>query len=232
MPADALPTFNNTAIESCIHNIPNLSEHFILGNDDMLFTDYVYREEFFHNDCRTKIYLNRHKFNRKKAHKKGNYHIILDRMQNLVAEKYGKNIFHAPHHCFDSYRKSIYNHCIEDMQAEWNHTAHNRFRNNSDMHRSYIGYYMIATGKGKLHKVGRYDRFKGFGSKIKAFFSGKYGSYSRCIPITTPNFDKVLNRYNPLMICLNDGENATDDDRKRMVEFLQSLFPQKSSFEK
>lgn len=34
------------------------------------------------------------------------------------------------------------------------------------------------------------------------------------------------------MICMNDGENATDNDRKRMVEFLQSLFPCKSSFEK
>ena len=59
MPADALPTFNSTAIESCIHNIPNLSEHFILGNDDMLFTDYACREDFFHNDGRINIYLNR-----------------------------------------------------------------------------------------------------------------------------------------------------------------------------
>lgn len=232
LPADALPTFSATAIESCISNIPGLSEYFILGNDDLMFTAPVTQTDFFTENGLPIVHLRKAAFNKRKAHKKGNYHIILDRMQNLVAEKYGKNIFHAPHHCFDSYRKSIYNHCIEDMQAEWNHTVHNRFRNNSDMHRSYIGYYMIATGKGKLHKVGRYDLFKSFGSRIKAFFCGQYGSYSRCIPITTPNFDKVLNRYNPLMICLNDGENATDNDRKRMVEFLQSLFPEKSSFEK
>ena len=44
--------------------------------------------------------------------------------------------------------------------------------------------------------------------------------------------NSVLKKYNPLMICMNDGENATDNDRRRMVEFLQSLFPGKSSFEK
>ena len=232
MPADALPTFNSTAIESCIHNIPNLSEHFILGNDDMLFTDYVCREDFFHNDGRTKIYLNGHKFNRKKAHKKGNYAIKLARMQNLIESLFGVSMKYAPHHCFDAYTKSIYKEGASIMRNQWNETAYSRFRNNSDMHRSYIGYYMIATGKGKLHKVGRYDRFKGFGSKIKAFFCGKYGSYSRCIPVETANYNSVLKKYNPFMICMNDGENATDNDRKRMVEFLQSLFPGKSSFEK
>jgi hypothetical protein len=31
---------------------------------------------------------------------------------------------------------------------------------------------------------------------------------------------------------MNDGEGATESDRRRMVEFLSNLFPEKSQFEK
>lgn len=232
MPLDALPTFNSTAIESCIHNIPNLSEHFILGNDDMMFTDYVNKSDFFHHDGKTKIYLNGHKFNKEKARQKGNYAVKLARMQTLIESIYGKKIEYAPHHCFDAYRKSLFKDGAGTMNSEWNRTAYSRFRNDSDMHRSFIGYYMIATGKASMEKVGRYNRIYGLLNRLKALCSGKFATFSRCIPVETKDYHYVLKKYNPLMICMNDGENATDDDRKRMVEFLQSLFPQKSSFEK
>ena len=38
LPEEALPIFSSSAIESCIYRIPGLSEHFILGNDDTMFT--------------------------------------------------------------------------------------------------------------------------------------------------------------------------------------------------
>ena len=47
IPADALPTFNATAIEMCIPNIPGLSEHFILMNDDMFFNKKVSPSFFY-----------------------------------------------------------------------------------------------------------------------------------------------------------------------------------------
>ena len=47
MPADALPSFNASAIESCIRNIPDLSEHFVYFNDDMFLTSPVCKEDFF-----------------------------------------------------------------------------------------------------------------------------------------------------------------------------------------
>lgn len=34
---DALPTYNSHAVESQLHNIPGLSEHFLYSNDDMFF---------------------------------------------------------------------------------------------------------------------------------------------------------------------------------------------------
>ena len=37
LPPEVLPTFNASAIETAICNIPGLSEHFLFANDDMFF---------------------------------------------------------------------------------------------------------------------------------------------------------------------------------------------------
>ena len=50
LPEDALPTFNASAIETAIHKIPNLSEHFLFANDDMFFGNYVDKSFFFSSD--------------------------------------------------------------------------------------------------------------------------------------------------------------------------------------
>lgn len=212
LPANALPTFNSTAIENSICNIDELSEYFFLGNDDMFFTGNIGAEDLFSEDGRPVVRLNSHRFNKRKAKRKGNYAIKIDRMQNLIAEEYGKKIQYAPHHCFDLYSKSIIRECIASCHTqEWSKTSYSRFRNDSDMHRSYIGYYMIATGRAIMKKA---------------------SSYSRCIPVNTKDYNYVLKKYKPLMVCMNDGEGTTNSDRRRMVEFMKSLFPQKSSFEK
>ena len=46
---NCLPTFNSHAIETSIQNIPNLSEHFIYLNDDVLITNKVEPYHFFNN---------------------------------------------------------------------------------------------------------------------------------------------------------------------------------------
>lgn len=49
MPADALPTFNSSAIEIGINHIPNLAEHFVFFNDDVFLTAPITPEYFFKN---------------------------------------------------------------------------------------------------------------------------------------------------------------------------------------
>ena len=34
------------------------------------------------------------------------------------------------------------------------------------------------------------------------------------------------------MICVNDNQNTTENQRRRLVPFLEHLFPEPSSFEK
>lgn len=47
IPGQFLPTFNSTTIEMFLWNIPNLSEHFIYANDDMLPTGELKPSDFF-----------------------------------------------------------------------------------------------------------------------------------------------------------------------------------------
>ncbi len=49
MPADALPTFNSSAIEVGIHNIQGLADHFVYFNDDVFLTAPITPEFFFQN---------------------------------------------------------------------------------------------------------------------------------------------------------------------------------------
>src|SRR5690606_2330888 len=47
LPASALPTFNSQAIETALHRIPDLAEHFVYVNDDVLLGRPLTKEHFF-----------------------------------------------------------------------------------------------------------------------------------------------------------------------------------------
>lgn len=51
-----LPTFSSRAIESALHRIPGLAEHFVAFNDDVFLTRRVSHEDFF-GDKGARIYL-------------------------------------------------------------------------------------------------------------------------------------------------------------------------------
>jgi hypothetical protein len=52
-----LPVFNSHSIETLLHRIPDLSEHFIYANDDCFFGNYVQPTDFFTPDGKFKIFL-------------------------------------------------------------------------------------------------------------------------------------------------------------------------------
>ena len=230
LPTDALPVFNSQAIESCIYKIKGLSEHFILGNDDTLFVKPTTPTLFFKEDGTPIVRLMR--FNRAKALRRGNYHRTIRRMQDMIESDFGKKIYLAPHHNFDTYLRSDFEYCVNNLHAEeWKATAHHRFRDDSDLGRAYINYYMIATGHATMRKVGRYNNIEGIFNKIKASLTNRFANDSRCINNYSRNYPAQMRKYNPIMICVNDSERATAEDGQRMAKFLQELFPEKCGFE-
>jgi hypothetical protein len=54
-----LPTFNSHAIETCLHRIPGLAEHFLYLNDDMLLGRPVRPDNFFHPNGLGKFFWSR-----------------------------------------------------------------------------------------------------------------------------------------------------------------------------
>ena len=49
MPNSALPVFNSNAIEAGIYKISDLSEKFVLFNDDVIVTDYIRSSYYYEN---------------------------------------------------------------------------------------------------------------------------------------------------------------------------------------
>lgn len=229
---EALPVFNSHAIESRIYKIPGLSEHFILGNDDTLFAQPVTPHHFFTPEGAPIVRLKGSKFNRRKAAKRCNYNRVLLRMQDIAYEKWNKKIYHAPHHNFDAYRISDFEACVELMPEEWHATSYSRFRNDNDLQRCLVSYYVVATRRGVLRKVDRYNNVDGIIATIKSLITGRYAADSRCIPVQNIDFHKVIDKYNPLMLCMNDGEYTTDTARSNMVKLLNEMYPTKCKYEK
>jgi hypothetical protein len=54
-----LPTFNSHAIESCLHRIDGLSDHYLYLNDDVFFGRRVTPSIFFHKSGLTRFFLSR-----------------------------------------------------------------------------------------------------------------------------------------------------------------------------
>ncbi|MDE6137894.1 MAG: hypothetical protein K2F57_00320 [Candidatus Gastranaerophilales bacterium] len=216
MPANALPCFNSEAIETRIPYIPDLSEFFILANDDNFFWNTVEEEFFFTQDrkpiCRMSSKIKNKKYNNL-------YGRNIAHSYNIFKNKYPKNnIPYFPHHNIDTYRKSYFLACINEFQKDFDYTTIQPFRKENSIQRIIIQYYMIANNFAELKIIKKpwYNPFAQLESK-----------YIKC------KKQKLKNIINDSckILCINDAEKTTEQDRIFMQEILHKKFPQKSQFE-
>ena len=220
MPEICLPCFNSSVIEYFLYKIPDLSEHFLYANDDMFFNANVAPDFFFKKDgfpiVRLKKYLFEkiiYQFRTLLKKKPGQYRQKIANANSLVKKKFGKNFSGLPHHCIDSYKKSDYRQAVENVFVEEvEKSLDSRMRKAGDFHRSALSYYALAIGHGHLKYAG--------------------GQESKRISAHKADFMEQLFRYQPKLFCLNDSQRVKDEDRERIVPFLEKLFPKKSAFEK
>lgn len=217
---ESIPCFNSVIIEHRLHLIPGLSEYFLYANDDMFLNKEVSFNDFFTKDLKPIVRLNRrffrkfwvnHRLNSKK-HPLDNYNLTIHRAASLVKNKLGRYIGHKPHHNIDSFKKSDYEETYRLFKSEIESTFNNHLRSDSDIQRAIYVFTVILQGKAKMKLVNDKTSF-------------------RCHIEKAHYFDDI-EKKNPLFFCLNDSQFATDDDRKRVSEFLEKKFPEKSQFEK
>ena len=220
MPPECLPCFNSTVIHHCLHNIPSLSEHFLLADDDMYLNRPVQPGTFFAEDALPIVRLSRRIFRRSYYFLKTKVlrqplHNYLQQIHNsalLVERRYGIYYTGKPHHNVDAYLKSTYQYTRELFDKEISATLRNHVRSSNDLQRSLYSY--VALAEKRAHKV----------------YVNQHTSFR--LGIHKEKHYRRFKKYNPVFFCVNDSQYACDDDRKRAVAFLKEMFPNKSSFEK
>ena len=226
IPADALPTFNSLAIESCIHNIPNLSELFLCANDDTFFADYVTPEFFFKKDGYPICRLKRNRKNLSDLYSK-----LLVNASNLIEQSFGKKYSEIPHHSIDAYKKSTWEACQKCFSKNIRQVIYSKFRNEENCERVLYTYYALATKQGHYKKVSKIDSELPLYTKFINFILKKYKQDSICITIDDKRIREKYYKLKPSLCCFNDKQTATDTDRERVIQFYNELFPSKSEFE-
>ncbi|MCD7709804.1 MAG: Stealth CR1 domain-containing protein [Porphyromonadaceae bacterium] len=219
LPEICRPCFNSSVIEHFIYRIPDLSEYFLYGNDDMLLNQKVTPEMFFDKDSLPVVRLNRKYFRRLYFFLKGrvlhplkNHNKTVLTAARLVKRRYGVFYTGKIHHNIDAYRRSFLKETREMFDREISVTLTNHMRADSDIERCLYSYAFLAQKRARLQYVTQRTSFK-------------FNIHDR------KNYAK-FERYNPVFFCMNDSQYATNEDRERTIEYLSRLFPDKSQFEK
>lgn len=229
MPASALPTFSSPAIEWCVDKIPGLSEHFLLANDDTFVACEVSPDFFFNSKGQPIVRLKKWTSSKRRV---SLYLKTVAKAQNLIQRDFGAYIKYIPHHNIDAYRKSDFKACKEHFAEEVEATVHRHLRHEDDLQRVAILYYALANDRGQLKIMGRYNKEMELSQKVKYALRGIYHYDTRCISLgEKKGLQYYINRYNPILFCVNDNEKASAVDRMAAREFLERLYPNKSSFE-
>ena len=234
-----LPVFSANPIESNIHRIPGLSEHFVFFNDDMYLTAPVSPDDFFseeglprYNTALSPIIPERYgtgnfqindmeiitsHFTRNEILKNGYFFDPKQGLKNIVKSLLYKNSkficgfweSHLPYPLLKSTMELVW----EKEKDILEKTSASRFRNPSDTNVWLFKYWQIASGQ---YAVGN--------PKLGGLFS---------LDNANPDFWNLLNSGKYQIMCINDGFNIQDEE-KVIVDFVKEmdqLFPEKSSFE-
>ncbi|KGH58623.1 hypothetical protein X284_08720 [Oenococcus oeni IOEB_8417] len=238
IPEKYLPTFNSNVIEFYIHKIPNLSEHFVLFNDDMYLnqptkpSDFFYRglprdfavfkplvlETWFdHIQASNLIYINS-KYGKKK------HELVLRNFFKFFNIKYGVYLLYSfysiPYnnflgfqyrHVTIAFNKTQYQDFVSNFKGLASQSLH-RVRDGSDISQWAIRYSRLINGKfyPQSPNFGTYFVISDVDSIRKEIFKSKHH-----------------------VICINDQDDIKDIDlyRKNLYKIFNKIYNLKSSFE-
>lgn len=217
--SSVLPTFNSSSIETVLHRIKGLSEHFIYFNDDFLLGSRVTRHDFFDKTGRPKCFPAGQLAFIEDIDEHSEEYIIADKNAMQLMEKstgkYSGNIMqHVPYPC----RVSILKQFEKDYSKQIDASRNQRFRSKDDLR-------PIAFMQGNFGQI--------TGDCVVSTISHKYIALWR--NDLKKRLDDVINSRSAKTICLNDV-GVTSDQKENVnylvQKFLQSYLPVKSKFEK
>ncbi len=242
IPQEYLPTYNSNVIELFFDRIPGLSEQFVYLNDDMFFFDRLSEEDFFQNGLPVDTFS----WNAVSAKQQNSMieHIILNdmellerhfdkkavqksQMRKLLNLKNGKNVsktvmlwpwkhftgIENPH-VAQPYLKSNLTFLWKEEEKAMRETAANRFRTSEDLSLWLARYVSLVNGEFVL-KSRKRDCYYVIGEENGEFIRNAENKAYR-------------------LVCLNDSDEIRNYEKvkKEMTQMMETLFPNRSSFEK
>jgi Stealth protein CR2, conserved region 2/Stealth protein CR3, conserved region 3/Stealth protein CR1, conserved region 1 len=214
LPESALPTFNSHALTASLHKIPNLSEQFLVFNDDIFLGRPVTPNRFFQSNGVTRFYMSRSLINSnpRSAHEQARLHSC-----DLILAKTGARPTHVLRHAPHAFNRELLAEAEEELAKEWKATVHNPFRSADDIVPEYIHHYLGYARRLTTPSTIDY-RYFGFGTPIGM---EALGTYQHSKP------SEVL--------CINDlggPEESHDQNQATLLRFLDTEFPYRSRYER
>lgn len=213
-----LPTFNSHAIESRLHLIDGLSEHFLYFNDDVFLGRLVRPNLFFHSSGMTKVFLSReHIPPGPPAPDDWPADWGAKNARTLLQQHFGRNIAHKTKHVAMPMRRSVMKEIECRFPEAFRQTACAQFRSPTDIAPISSLYLHYACLSGYAVPGDARYAYLNVGSGRLPW------DLSRLLD--PPGFD---------VFCLNDTDSSPEDleDQRAMIEAcFQNLYPIASEFE-
>lgn len=214
-----LPVFNSHAIESQLHHIPGLSEHYLYLNDDVFFGRLVEPELFFHGNGLGKFFLSAARLDIGPPSSRDlPVMSAAKRNREQIEQNFGATVWNKFQHTPHPQLRSV----LEEMERShpeiFEQVSRSRFRHPDDL--------SIASA---LHHYYAY----GLGRSVPAVMSYVYQDIGR---VDMPRrLSNLLRSRRADAFCLND--NASDParfevQRALLTGFLEQYFPVPSPWEK
>lgn len=215
-----LPTHNSMAVESQLHHIAGLSEHFLYSNDDMFFGRPLEPNVFFSPGGVSRFMLSPNRIGLgASAVGRSGFENSARVNRELLWNRFGKVATRHLEHSAAPMRRSVLSELEAEFPAEFAATAASRFRaaENISVTNSLYHYYALFTGRSVMHADQR---------GIYVDTTSKTGLVS---------LPGILKRRNADFLCLNDGsspEVSEEVRRARVTDFLEKYFPIKAPWER
>lgn len=218
LPADALPVFNSHAIESRLHHIPGLSEHYLYFNDDVFINRPVGPGHFFHGNGIARIPLSPLKLGVGDPHPlEPAPNSAGKNAREVIRRFHGRQIthksLHTPHPQLLSVMREMESLGIEELER----TTYSRFRATSDVAPASTLHHHWAMATGRA---------------VPADYRFRY------VQLGTPDMRRRLARLTAGedvdFFCLNDVETPPETRgaaQAAIHAFLDRKYPFASRFE-
>ncbi len=217
LPTEALPTFNSHAIESSLHHIDGLHEHFIYFNDDTFLGRLLPPEHFFNAAGQSAAFLSPTKVGVREGGAVPHVAAALNN-RHLIERDHGRSLLRGMLHTPHPLRRSVLFEMESRYPDEFRRTSLAPFRSDTDLSvtSSFYQHFAVATGAGY---IGSTDAaFIGLGNRnLKDQFARA---------LSTRRFDTIaIGDYHDYLLAPEEVDAA-------VREFLEAYFPLSSSFER